>query len=339
MKKPHFMKQSSKTMNVLILALSMTLFASCEKTEIDETATSAKTETGKDEISTELKSSATAKTTSTFGDIGNGVNLQPSYYNGGNCDLGWNLMKQNTKIKTVRIEVEPGQEANAKRWISEAKSNGFTVIVSYHKSSVLGSDSTAELNAAATWWKNNYAYLGGNFIVNLSNEWGSHNITPSAYAVAYNTAITEVRKVYSGTIIIDIPGWGQETATAACAVKGCATGQTKITDTKIILSAHIYPGAYNQAKGRYMNTSDIDDLASSGRPCMIGEFGNSGGSGADWSGIVDYAKNKGWTILGWAWNGDGGSMNMITPQFQSYVSGSPKTYTQSSYFNVVYNKL
>lgn len=339
MKKTPFITQSIRTVNSLILALSLTLLVSCEKTEINENQLSAKTETGTAEISTALKSNATAKTTSTFGDIGNGVNLQPSYYNGGNSDLGWNLMKQNTKIKTVRIEVEPGQEVNAKRWISEARSNGFIVIVSYHKSSVLGSDSTSELNAAATWWKNNYAYLGGNFIVNLSNEWGSHTITPAAYAAAYNTAITEVRKVYSGTIIIDIPGWGQETATAACAVKGCSTGQTKINDTKIILSAHIYPGAYNQAKGRYMNTSDIDDLASSGRPCMIGEFGNSGGSGADWSGIVDYAKNKGWTILGWAWNGDGGSMNMATPQFQAYVSGSPKTYSQSSYFNVVYNKL
>ncbi|RKR05440.1 hypothetical protein C8C83_4788 [Flavobacterium sp. 90] len=339
MKKPHFIKQSFKGANVLFLVLSMAFLASCAQSETEETSLSAKTETVSPEISGLLKSSSTAKTTSTFGDIGNGVNLQPSYYNNGNCDLGWNLMKQNTKIKTVRIEVEPGQETNAKRWISEAKLNGFTVIVSYHKSSVLGSDSIAELNAAATWWKNNYSSLGGNFIINLINEWGSHNITPAAYAAAYNTAITEVRKVYSGTIIIDIPGWGQETATAACAVKGCSTGQTVINDTKIILSAHIYPGAYNQGKGRYMNTSDIDDLASSGRPCMIGEFGNSGGSGADWSAIVDYAKNKGWTILGWAWNGDGGSMNMITPQFQSYTSGTAKTYNKSSYFNIVYNKL
>lgn len=338
MKKPHFIEQSFKLIPVLILVLSASLFVSCDKSDSEQSAPEAKLVTAENTDVT-TASNLTSKTTSSFGDIGNGVNLQPSYYNGGNCDLGWNLMKQNTKIKTVRIEVEPGQETNAKRWISEAKSNGFMVIVSYHKSSVLGSDSTAELNAAATWWKNNYSSLGGNFIINLTNEWGSHNITPAAFAAAYNAAITEVRKVYSGTIIIDIPGWGQETATAACAVKGCSTGQTVINDTKIILSAHIYPGAYNQAKGRYMNTSDIDDLASSGRPCMIGEFGNSGGSGADWSGIVDYAKNKGWTILGWAWNGDGGSMNMITPQFQAYTSGSPKTYTTSSYFSIVYNKL
>lgn len=271
------------------------------------------------------------------GVFGNGVNLQPSYFNGGNCDLGWNLMKANTKIKTVRIEIEPDQVTNAKRWISEAKANGFTIIATYHKSSVLGSDATSELNAAANWWKTNYATLGGGFTINLMNEWGSHNITSNAYAAAYNTAISTVRSVYSGNIIIDIPGWGQETATAAAAVKG--TNGTKINDTKIILSAHIYPGAYNQGKGRYMNTTDIDDLASAGRSCIIGEFGNVGGSGADWYGITNYAKSKGWTLLGWAWAGDGIGMNMITPQFQAYTAGSPKTYTKASYFNTVYNLL
>ena len=273
----------------------------------------------------------------TTGVFGNGVNLQPSYYNGGNCDLGWNLMNQNGNIKTVRIEVEPGQETNAKRWISEAKSNGKTVIVTYHKSSVLGSNSTSELNNAANWWKNNYNSLGGGFTINLMNEWGDHTITSNAYASAYNTAISTVRSVYSGKIIIDIPGWGQETRTAAEAVKG--TNGTKINDANIILSAHIYPGAYNQGRNRYMINADLDELAGAGRSCILGEFGNSGGSGANWSGLVDYAKSKGWTVLAWSWAGDGGSMNMISPQFQAYTSGSPKTYTKSSYFNTAYGKL
>ena len=332
MKEMNLNFKKTKVSIAFLVLIGLLFVTSCEKSDPNEGEVVAT------EVSAVTKG-LTSKTASTAGDIGNGVNLQPSYYNGGNCDLGWTLMKQNIKIKSVRIEVEPGQETNAKRWIAEAKSNGFQVIVTYHKSSVLGSDSASELLAAGTWWKNNYSSLGGGFIVNLMNEWGSHNITPSAYASAYNAAIAQVRTVYSGSIIIDIPGWGQETATAACAVKGCASGQTKITDTKIILSAHIYPGAYNQAKGRYMNTSDLDDLASSGRACILGEFGSIGGSGADWSGIVDYAKIKGWTVIGWAWAGDGIGMNMITPQFQSYVSGSPKTYTKTSYFNTVYNKL
>ena len=283
--------------------------------------------------------SPVSKTTlpSEEGVFGNGVNLQPSYYNGGNPNFGWTLMKQNTKIKTVRIEIEPDKVTQAKSWISQAKSNGYTIIATYHKASVLGSDNASELTAAANWWKTNYSALGGGFTINLMNEWGSHNISPSSFASAYNSAISIVRQVYSGKIIIDIPGWGQETATAACAVKGCTSGQTKITDTNIILSAHIYPGAYNQGKGRYCNTSDIDDLASAGRSCILGEFGNQGGSGADWSGIVDYAKSKGWTIIGWAWNGDGGSMNMVTPSWAS--NGGATSFSKGSYFNVVYDKL
>jgi hypothetical protein len=278
------------------------------------------------------------KTVLSTNGLGNGVNLQPSYYNNGNPNFGWSLMKQQTKIKTVRIEIEPTSVSQAKSWISQARSNGYAVIATYHKASVLGSDNVADLNAAASWWVTNYATLAasGSFTINLMNEWGDHNLSANAYASAYNTAMATVRRVYSGTIIIDIPGWGQETAIAAAAAKGY-NGGTKISDGNYILSAHIYPGAYNQAKGRYVNTSDLDDLASSGRPCMLGEFGNSGGSGADWSGIVSYATSKGWTVLAWSWNGDGGSMNMVSPSWAS--NGGATSFSLSSYFSVAYAKL
>jgi mannan endo-1,4-beta-mannosidase len=325
------LKLNLKQRNValLIVSASLTMLFSCKKETGNVVQPSSETVQDNAPVS--------SLTSTTAGSLGNGVNIQPSYYNGGNPDFGWSLMKTKTKIKTVRLEIEPDKVTQAKNWIAKAKSNGYAIIATYHKSSVLGSDNTADLNAAANWWKTNYNTLGGGFVVNLMNEWGSHNISPANFASAYNSAISIVRQVYSGTIIIDIPGWGQETSTAACAVKGCATGQTKITDTKIVLSAHIYPGAWNQVKGRYNNTSDIDDLASSGRGCMIGEFGNSGGSGADWSGIVDYARNKGWTVLGWCWNGDGGSMNMVTPSWAT--NGGATSFSTSSYFNVVYNKL
>ncbi len=273
------------------------------------------------------------------GVFGNGVNLQPSYYNGGNPNFAWSLMKQQTKIKTVRIEIEPDKVTQAKSWISNARSNGFAVIATYHKSAVLGSDAASELTAAGNWWKANYANLAssGSFTVNLMNEWGSHNISSNAYASAYNTAISLVRQVYSGRIIIDIPGYGQETRTAADAVKG--TNGTKINDTNIVLSTHIYPGAYNQGRSRSLINADLDELASAGRSCIVGEFGNDSGgyTGANWSGLVDYAKGKGWTVLGWCWNGDGGSMNMVTPSWASNASAT--SFSLSSYFSVVYNKL
>jgi hypothetical protein len=314
----------TRSMSIVLLgacALFVSSFvSSCKKDTSDQNATEAVAKPQEEGV------------------FGNGVNLQPSYYNNGNPNFGWTLMKQQTKIRTVRIEIEPDKVTQAKSWISQARSNGYTVICSYHKASVLGSDNTADLNAAANWWKANYANLAssGSFTVNLMNEWGSHNISANAYAAAYNTAISTVRQVYGGAIIIDIPGWGQETATASAAAKGF-NGGTKINDGNYILSAHVYPGAYNQVKGRYMVKADLDDLASAGKPCILGEFGNQGGSGADWSGIVDYAKSKGWTVLGWAWNGDGGSMNMVSPSWATNAGAT--SFSLSSYFSVVYNKL
>lgn len=282
--------------------------------------------------------------------FGNGVDLQPSYYNGGNVDLGFPLMKQNSKIKSLRIEIEPDQVANAVRWINEATANGYNIICTYHKYTVLGSDNASDLQDAANWWKANYSTLNasGNFIINLMNEWGSHNLTPAAYATAYNSAIATVRTVYKGKIVIDIPGYGQETYVAVNAVKGRGTGGIKISDTSIVLSAHIYPGAYVQQRtdtlgnnkgGGVMVASDLDYIVNSGRTGIIGEFGNGTTGSADWSGIVDYAKTKSMTVLAWSWAGDGGTMNMITPQFQPYVQGQSYPYATSTYFSTVYAKL
>lgn len=267
--------------------------------------------------------------------LGNGVNLQPSYYNGGNPNFGFPLMKQQARIKTVRIEIEPDKVSQAKNWIAQAKSNGYAVIATYHKSAVLGTDNTAELTAAANWWQANYNALGGGFTINLMNEWGSHAISADAYARAYNSAIGTVRSVYGGPIIIDIPGYGQETATAAAAAKGY--NSTKISDTNIVLSVHIYPNGYNQGKNHDLQRADLDDLASAGRPCLVGEFGYAPAGPVNWQDLVGYAKGKGWTVLAWAWNGDGGSMNMVSPAWAA--NGGATSFTLSAYFNQAYSLL
>jgi mannan endo-1,4-beta-mannosidase len=272
----------------------------------------------------------------TAGVFPNGVNLQPTYYNGGNVNFGWSLMNANSKIKTCRLEIDPTRGVSMsqmKSWISQVKSNGKTLICTYHQFG--GSDSTANLNTAANWWRSNYSTLNsaGSFTVNVCNEWGSHNISASSFASAYNNAIGTVRQVYSGRIIVDISGWGQETHIANLALKGSGT---RIGDSNIVLSAHIYAGGWNQFYNRSNIPWDMDDLALSGKPCILGEFGTGPGS-TNWSGIVDRAKALGFTVLGWAWNGDGGSMNMCNP---SWASNSTATsFGKSSYFNTIYNKL
>uniref|UniRef100_A0A914DZA2 Glycoside hydrolase n=1 Tax=Acrobeloides nanus TaxID=290746 RepID=A0A914DZA2_9BILA len=240
-------------------------------------------------------------------------------------------MKEQTKIKTVRIEIEPDIDINlAKTWITEAKNNGYNVIATYHKHTVLGTNDVNELTNASYWWMQNYFALGGDFTINLMNEWGNHNISANDYAKAYNLAI---RMVYPGRLIIDIPGWGQETGTAADAVKG--TFGTKINDTNIVMSTHIYPPACSQGCSRRLSTADLDELASAGLPCIVGEFGETGDqTRANVTEIVGYAKSKGWTTLAWTWNGDGRMMNMVDPAWIQNASATD--FTLSSYFNIVY---
>ena len=343
------MFQSNKKFATFILIVSAAFAFGCgKKTDVSAQPSTPTTPTTTTPATTTVSPQVTL--------AGNGVNLQPSYYNGGNVDLGFPLMKQQPKIKSVRIEIEPTQVDNAKRWIKEASDNGYTIICTYHKAAVLGSDKLSDLLDGANWWKTNYATLSasGKFYINMMNEWGSHNLSAADYATDYNQAIAIVRTVYSGKIIIDIPGYGQETYVAANAVLGQGTGGTKITDTSIVLSTHIYPGNYvgqhlnssgaSTGSGSYMVKADLDYMATTGRTCIVGEFGSETNGTADWSGLVDYAKSKSWTVLGWSWAGDGGdgvhqAMNMVSPNFQPYVAGTNYPYTLSAYSSVVYNKL
>lgn len=312
--------------------------------------------------------------------LGNGVNLQPSYYNNGDVDFAWSLMKAQSGIRTVRIEIEPNKALQARGWIQQACAHGYTVIATYHKHTVLGSDVRSELSDAAAWWVGQYhalvsapasytvkssdrmrglsgiaaRYYGNpsqypliaranritnpnliragqvlsvparsrSLTINLMNEWGSHSLSAADYASAYNAAIGTIRGVYSGQLIIDVPGWAQETAVAASAVKGHSTGGVRLSDTQLMLSVHIYRQAFVQQKrgtsptrSGAMELADLDDLASTGLPCLVGEFGPGDPGAADWSALVDHAKSLGWPVLGWAWNGDGGSMNMVTPSW------------------------
>jgi mannan endo-1,4-beta-mannosidase len=284
-------------------------------------------------------SSSAAARGASFGD---GVNLQPSYFCGGNQDLGWGLMNQYPDIQTVRIEIEPPARGesqadleDAKRWIDEANANGYNVIATYHHYPNNGSNDPQDLYDAANWWADNYSYLSADssFTINLHNEWGSHDTTVSQYANAYNNALDTVRNGagYYGPVVCDIPGYGQETHIAAAA-------SSAINDDNIVFSAHIYSSSYNSVEGDWMDTGDLDHLNSNtSYPCMVGEFGSKLDGGADWSALVDHAKSLGWPVLGWAWNGDGGGMNMASPYWGDNCGAS--SYTRSGYFDTVHNKL
>ena len=276
--------------------------------------------------------------------FGNGVNLQPSYFCDGDQALGWDLMNDHPDIETVRIEIEPFSfdevattVEDAKRWIDEAAANGKNVIATYHHYPDNGSAEASALQDAADFWVEHYETLAADtdFTVNLMNEWGNHDVTAEEYASAYNDAISTVRSgtSYDGPIVCDAPGWGQGTYRLADAVES-------IDHDDLILSAHVYPSAWNATTGQNLVPEDLDVLDETGYPCMIGEFGNYADStGADWSAIIDYAKALGWPVIGWAWNGDGSDdpMNMANPYWGDDCGA--ESYTASEYFDVVYDKL
>jgi mannan endo-1,4-beta-mannosidase len=267
-------------------------------------------------------------------DLGDGVNLQPSYFSGGAVNLGWDFMRTQPRIRTVRIEIEPSVPlVQARRWLSEAHAAGYKVIATYHHYPANGSDDVEELKKAAGWWRTNYADLSRSapLTINLMNEWGSHKQTPQSFAAAYNAVLPIVREVYRGPIIVDIPGWAQETYVARDA-------SPFIADDNIVFSVHIYRYAWvEHGSHRWMAPADLDALDATKRPVIIGEFGSTRKGGADWSALVDHAKAKGWTVLAWAWNGDGEGMNMVKPAWTD--DPSAKKYRPSSYFSKVYQKL
>lgn len=309
----------------------------------------------------------------------NGVNLQHSYTDHGNVEVGWALMKKYENIKTLRIEINPennndaaAQVNNAKRIIQEATAKKYNIIVTYHPNK-LGNESTdTEIINAGKFWTNYYNTLSNNnkikFTINLINEWGAHTIKAGDYAKQVNLALAKVYATsYTGKVIIDAPGYGQETYTLVQALKSI----TATYRDKLILSAHIYPSCYvynrpnGKAKG-YMTNADLDIMQKNEfkLPCILGEFGSysKDGGKAEWSNLVAYAKGKGmgWPVIGWAWCGDGTGkpeekrgingkgMNMVNVDnepgkdwsygnFKLYKDTTP--YTASGYMDVIYSRL
>jgi len=274
--------------------------------------------------------------------FGNGVNMQPSYSEKGNVDLGWDLVKSIPSIKTVRLEIEDFAVDAAVRWISEANARGYTVIATYHNSDAINNNKPPEddpkhMQMAIQFWNSNYKKLSGAgpFIINIMNEWGHAKIKANSYADQYNDAIREIRAYYNGPLIIDLPGSGQLAKVAADAVNG-AGGISPIQDRNVILSMHVYPITWNGTGA--LKLEDVDLLTKTGRPCMIGEFGESNQTPTtDWRAIVTYAKANNWPVLAWCWDGDGSIMNIMSPEFLKFVPGqrNPNYRINGNYSNIV----
>jgi hypothetical protein len=281
-----------------------------------------------------------ASATASSDPFGHGVNLQPGYYCEGEVAVDWSLLAAQSAVETVRIEVEPpgmgATEADlstVKGWIDAASDRGYTVVATYHHHPQIGSADPGTLQNAADWWVAHYDYLTRDspVVINLMNEWGDHTVSADLYARAYDIALDTVRSGtdYDGPIVCDLPGYGQGVDRAVRAVGD-------LDDENLVLSTHLYPQAYDAGRERVLRPGDLDRLAETDYPCVVGEFGDRGEGRADWSALVDRARELGWPLLAWAWNGDGGALNMVDPDWSEHCEGARRT---NDYFDTVYPKL
>ena len=70
---------------------------------------------------------------------------------------------------------------------------------------------------------------------------------------------------------------------------------------------------------------------------MVGEFCDAAIGGADWCSLIDSCYASGWPLFGWAWNGDGGEMNMIEPHWDDQPLA--RSYNATDFMDVVTDKL
>jgi hypothetical protein len=264
--------------------------------------------------------------------IKSGVNIQASYYNNGNVNIGWELMAEYPEIEAVRIEIEPYRAHQARQWIKEAHEHGYQVIATYHDSEQLGTDDREVLMDAAEWWVENYESLSstGPIIINIMNEWGSHEISSRDYADAYKEVIEIIRTVYEGVLIVDIPGFGQ-------AIRIAADAFPLFEEQDLTFSVHVYTSAFNIEEKRWLSHDDLLYLDATGADCIVGEFCDTQTGGADWCSIIDHCYQSGWPLFGWAWNGDGGNMNMIEPHWDDEPLA--ESFEPTEFLQKIVNKL
>lgn len=173
-----------------------------------------------------------------------------------------------------------------------------------------GSDSASFLNSMANYWarsdvaavlKKHERYL----LINIANEWGSHNKTEWQWKEDYKPAISILRNAgFTTTLVIDGPGWGQN------GNAGLWYGQELLNyDPRhnLLFSIHMY-GSWNNAANI---NSIMSAYKSANLPLVIGEFGynynngnNNLGSRVDHRLLMQYANQYGYGYLAWSTKGN-----------------------------------
>lgn len=210
---------------------------------------------------------------------------------------------------TVRIVWNTkGEDAELERIIRRCIDLKMVPMVELHD--VTGSKSGERLVDMAKWYaeparvamlRKYERYL----LLNIANEWGSHEVKTLLWLSSYSTAVRMMREAgYATTLVVDAPGWGQNITPILEA------GQSLVDADpahNILFSIHMY-GSWNRA-GRVERK-----LAKCHRmqlPIIVGEFGynhahgkNNLGCKVDHTAILSTCNALGLGYMPWSWTGN-----------------------------------
>ena len=192
--------------------------------------------------------------------------------------------------------------------VSKAIEREMVVIVSLWDGG--GSNDVSDLMANVDWWLQDKIkqFLNENrkyVLLNISNEWGGHNLAGFRWAQAYQQAITALREAgVKNTLIIDASGWGQNMTPIRYYAKMLLEHDP---DRNVVFSVHMY-GSWNNPDDI---TKNLGWAVENKIPLIVGEFGynyndgnNNLGCRVDVDRILAECERLGIGWLAWSWAGN-----------------------------------
>lgn len=228
---------------------------------------------------------------------------------------------ESTGANTVRIVWKTtGDDAELERIICRCIDLKMVPMVELHD--VTGNKSGVRLVDMAKWYaepdrvamlRKYERYL----LINIANEWGSHEVKTLLWLSSYTSAVHLMREAgYTGTLVVDAPGWGQNITPIIEA------GQSLIgTDPchNILFSIHMY-GSWNRASKIERMLSKCHSLQ---LPIIVGEFGYNHANGrnnlackVNNKAILSTCNALGLGYMPWSWTGNNQEnqwLDMVSP--------------------------
>ncbi|OOM09216.1 cellulase family glycosylhydrolase [Clostridium saccharobutylicum] len=210
------------------------------------------------------------------------------------------------KFNTVRLVWDTsGSASRLDEFLTKCDNLKLKPIVELHDAT--GGAKTDTLNTCVNYWvRSDILSVMHNHPkawLNVANEWGPANST--VWRDGYKEAVSRIRTAgYTGTIMIDAGGWGQDSNDILKYAKDIYNCNT---NKNVIFSIHMY--------GSWNNDSDIDSFLSSckskGIPIIVGEFGynynngsNNLGCKVDVAHLISYCKQNKIGFIAWSWSGN-----------------------------------